>query len=648
MSGISLRALLIGLAAVVAVCLIVAYAELVTMYIQIGFLQLPPVVVALLFFIVVASRYGGRIREKLRLSAQEMMTIYSMMLVASMITSRGLMEKLVPVLVAPNYYANEGNNWQKLFFPHVKKWMVPWDPSGAPQQWVSQRFYEGLRHGEVAHWREWLLPWAGPLAMWGILVLSIFFGFLCLTALLRRQWVDNEKLSFPLAQLPLEMARSGDAFLRNRLTWFGFAIPAVVFGLNGIHNLFPTVPGVALSVNLNQYFPDPPYSAMFYTPMWLSFAAIGFFYFLPTDLLFSLWFFFALTRVEDVVAATFNAQIENMPLYPTRTYIGYQVLGSYVVLAGYLIYVARPHLRQVWRAAMLRGKVDDSRELLPYSVAFWGLAASVIASATWFCLAGLSWWVAAMEILAYFFVIGLVMARSVAECGMLMTETSFRPIDMHSVFAARNTLGASNLTGLGFLDAAFLRDQRGLLLTGFLDGLRIADGVNIRRRSFLPVFGAAILLSLLVAGFLHLWIPYNRGAIQLYSYVYSGNPLWAFQNHAPAVENPVNFDWRAPTFTLIGMVVTTFLVLMRASFSWWPLHPLGYALSGSWTLIVFWFPCFVAWIIKSFLSRYGGMKWYLVARPFFLGMILGEFSMAVLWTVIAAAFNVPAPTFPWP
>ncbi|HEX3000257.1 MAG TPA: DUF6785 family protein, partial [Armatimonadota bacterium] len=578
------------------------------------------------------------------LTAQEMMTIYSMMLVSSMVTSRGLMEKLIPVLVAPNYYANDPNRWQQLFFPFIKKWMMPWDPAGATQQWVSQRFYEGLRYGEHIPWKVWALP----LTAWGMLVISIFFGFLCMTAILRRQWADNEKLTFPLAQLPLELARNSESFLGNRLTWFGIAIPVLVFGLNGIHNLFPTVPGINLSIGLNQFFPNPPYSAMSSTQMMISFAAIGFFYFLPTDLLFSLWFFFLLTRVQDVIAAMMNAPIESMPLYPTRIYMGYQVLGAYIVLAGYLFYVARPHLRQVWQSAIGSRKADDSNELLPYPVAFWGLVLSVAFSAIWFSMAGLSWWMALIEILAYFFIIGLVMARSVAECGMLMTETSFRPMDMCTLFTARSTLGASNLTALSILDAAFLRDQRGLLLTGFLDGLRVGDGVKIRRRSFLGVFAGALIVSSIVAGFLHIWLPYHKGAIQLYSYAYAYNPILGFQNNAPAVANPVNFDWRAPTFTAVGMVVTGLLVFMRATFAWWPLHPMGYALSASWTMVVFWFPCLLAWMIKALVSRYGGMKYYLMGRPFFLGMILGEFSMAVFWTVIAAAFNVPAPSFPWP
>jgi len=70
---------------------------------------------------------------------------------------------------------------------------------------------------------------------------------------------------------------------------------------------------------------------------------------------------------------------------------------------------------------------------------------------------------------------------------------------------------------------------------------------------------------------------------------------------------------------------------MRARYTWWPLAPLGFALSGSWSMIVFWFPIFVAWILKSVLLRYGGMKVYMRLKPLFLGLILGEFSQAVLW-----------------
>jgi len=109
-----------------------------------------------------------------------------------------------------------------------------------------------------------------------------------------------------------------------------------------------------------------------------------------------------------------------------------------------------------------------------------------------------------------------------------------------------------------------------------------------------------------------------------------------------------NYDVRLPINFAIGIVLTLFLSIMRARFWWWPFYPIGYALCGSWTMIVFWFPLTLAWIIKTLLLRYAGMDAYRKGRPFFLGMILGEFFMAVLWTILCTATRQEAPFFPWP
>ena len=97
----------------------------------------------------------------------------------------------------------------------------------------------------------------------------------------------------------------------------------------------------------------------------------------------------------------------------------------------------------------------------------------------------------------------------------------------------------------------------------------------------------------------------------------------------------------------LGMVVTLLLIVMRSAFFWWPFHPLGYALAGSWTTVVFWFPCFIAWLCKSLSLRYGGLSFFTKARPFFLGMILGEFCCAVLVVLLHMLFKTTPPAFPW-
>jgi hypothetical protein len=263
-------------------------------------------------------------------------------------------------------------------------------------------------------------------------------------------------------------------------------------------------------------------------------------------------------------------------------------------------------------------------------------------------MAGMSPWVALLEFGVFIFVTALIMARSTAEAGLLMTETTFRPVDLYRLFAPVHTLGAANMTMLAFMDTAFLRDQRGLLLTGFLDGLKISDRTNVKRRSLLVVFLIGIVSALLVAGALQIYLPYTRGGNTMYSWIYfSSNQLglWEYQSH---MQWAGPRSWQGPVFFTVGILVTILLTYMRAMFHWWPLHPLGYALCVSWSMTVFWFSCFVAWIVKGLILRYGGMRLYLKARPWFLGMILGEFGMAVIWTLINVFTNAPTPDFPWP
>ena len=642
---ISGRSVLIGICCVIVICCIVSYAELVITYIQIGFLQLPPAVIGLFFFLVLGNRLLAKLNDRFAFSPRELMCIYCMMLVASMISSRGVMEKLIPALIAVNYFTNETNSWDTLFFPHIKPWLIPFSPEQKGQASIAISFYEGMQGGDSIPWRAWL----EPLSAWGVLVFFVFTAFLCLAAILRKQWIENEKLSFPLVSLPLEFVHEGHGFFRNRLMWLGFALPALIFTLNGLHEIWPQIPNLSLRYLLNQYFTEQPFNAIAYTPIFLSFAAIGFFYLLPTQLLFSLWFFFLLTRFQDIVAAMFGLRVSSMPLYPTRLYIGYQVAGAYIVLVISFIYMGLPHFRRVFREAFTGNKTDDADELLPYRTAVWGLIVSLILAVGWCYAAGLNLGFAVFEILVYICIVAVVMARSTAEGGLLMTETSFRPLDLYQLIASKASLGAQSLTVLSFLDAIFTRDQRGLILTGFLDGLKIRDRVGMSYRSLVSVFVLGCTLAFLCAAAIHLWLPYKHGANYMYSYTYRGNPLWAFQDNVAAIEG-LGTDHRTTggLFFGVGILVTTGLVILRMLYWWWPLHPLGYALSASWTLVVFWFPVLIAWGIKTPILRYSGIRQYQRLRPFFLGMVFGEFSMAVLWTLISWSANVPAPFFPWP
>jgi len=659
--SIRARALIIGSLAVAATAMLVTQAEMVLSSVRIGYLQFPPVALGLMLLVVMISRGLKRVARRWSLTSSDLLVIYCMTLVAAMVSSHGVAEKFIPQLVQPLNGANANNGWFSLFAHHIQQRLVPWDVQNSGRQAVTYEWQNTVPRGGSVPWQ----PWVIPVLNWGLLIFLVLFSFLCLTAILRRQWVDGEKLSFPLAQLPLEIAGDQDrpAFFRNGLMWLGASIPILVYVIKGLHQIQPTIPDVTIQWSLGDYLTSPPWSSMAWSVMFiLSFAALGFFFLLPTDVLFSIWFFFLLSRVEQVLMLSFNQPTPAMPIYPLPMFMGYQTVGAYLVLSGYLVWIARPHLRRVWASALGRpggySEAENAEELMPYRFAVWGLLGSIVAGALWTWGMGMSLWLAFFELVVFIFVTAVVMARSTAEAGLLMTETTFRPVDLLRMVMPIHALGPQNLTMLSFFDIMLLRDQRGLVLTGMLDSARLSDGTNIRRRSFLLALVLGIVLAFAVAVPLNIYLPYHLGALRMDNYLEQVQPQWGFSDYAPAFQAqnplPTGASWQMPTFFGVGVLVTIFLTLMRTAFFWWPLHPLGYALAGSWSTIEFWFPCLLAWIFKSLILRYGGMGSYSRARPFFLGLILGEFGMAVFFVLLNALsawispdHKIPAPAFPW-
>ncbi len=650
--GFTSRAVAIGLIGACAACFVVAWAELVVETIQIAICQFAPAAIGLLLLVVLLNLVLRLARKRLALQPQEIIIIYVMILVAALTTSRGLLEKLIPALLAVNYYATEANHWSALYYKSFPRWAVAFDPAGGDVQPVAQYFYEGLPRGADLPWGAWVTP----LVLWGIASVAVIFCFLCIASLLRKQWVDNEKLTFPLVNLPLEMAgvtRMGlRPFLVNRLTWIGFALPTIIFMMNGLHGLYPAIPEVPVQQPLNAKVFDglgKPWRDLGYTTAYFSLAAVGFAYFLPQQLLFSLWAFFVFARAQNIVFSAFQAAPEAMPLYPTTVPNGYQVAGAYLVLTAHLGRSALPHLRQVWARAMGRpSSIDDSTEALSSRTAVFGLIAAAVLVIIFCQQLGMVWYMALVQVVVYLFVVSVVMARSVSEAGMLMTETSFRPVNLLQLLMPRQVLGRTTLAALALTDSVYTRDLRGCLLSTFLDVLKMSDAARLSRRHLVWAIALGLLVCFVVGGYLHLTFPYREGAVGLYSYVYQSNCLLGIRDYAPVLETGESYQPRLPIYFGSGVAVTIVLSAMRQRYWWWPLFPLGFALSGSWSMIVFWCPIFMAWVLKSAIVRYGGMKTYSILRPFFLGLILGEFSQAVLWATIAGIWRTPAPFFPWP
>ena len=97
----------------------------------------------------------------------------------------------------------------------------------------------------------------------------------------------------------------------------------------------------------------------------------------------------------------------------------------------------------------------------------------------------------------------------------------------------------------------------------------------------------------------------------------------------------------------VGFIFTISLMMLRARFIWWPLHPLGYALSSTWGMYNLWSCIFIASAAKWLILKQGGLKAYRRAIPFFLGLALGDYILGSIWSILSVTLDRPLYQF-WP
>ena len=649
------RTFIIGLPLVVALCCLSVYADMVSKVVQFGVLQIAPPAVVALLGLALLNRGLVKWAKLDVLNPAELIVIYAMSLVGVMVSTRGIIEKLIPPLAYLPYFSTRENKLAETVAQYMPGWAMPFSPANAVGNAspAISGFWEG--NGGVIPWATWI----GPLVAWGALWACVVWCFLCLATLLRKQWMDNEQLRFPLTALPLALAKDeieGQPFFSNPMMWAGALFAFAVFGINGLAANFPDVPLLVTNLNLAPYLSERPWNAIAGLQLYFSLAAVGFAYFLPKDLLFSLWFFFILTQLQDAAAVQLGGLPTGIGTHNARIWTGFQAAGAYLVLVFTWARIGWPSfkiiLQSAWlgqnKRAHLGEAGDDAGELFSYRAAIAGLILSFSGIVLWLSLAGLNPWLALAQMAIYIFFIAVVMSRAVSEAGLLMTETSFLPQHLISLVYPLGGMGPGNAAMLGLTNAAFARDLRGVLLAPFMDTQKMAVEVGLKPRAMRwPLLGS-IVLAFVVSCVAFLSIHYAQGGLALYAYP-KQNALNMF-NNASAMGAGSGFvaDSTAYGGLAVGIAVTMGLVWARAQFAWFPLHPLGYALAPTWTMLVFWFPFLIAWIIKAGVLKFGGIDTYRRLAPFMLGMILGEFTSAVFWSLGNIFRGWSAPGFPWP
>jgi hypothetical protein len=587
--------------------------------------------ISLLLVLLALNRLLRRLSPRAAFSPPEMVALYVVVVVASGLAGHDTLQILFTTITFPIRRAASEPGWGTELLSYLPDHLVVKDGAAVGA------LYTG--NSTLYRW-DHVRPWLAPLFWWTLFALLLVWTMLCLTTLFRRQW-ENERLAYPIAELPLQLITDERTLFGKPLLWGGFAVGASFQIINLTHVLLPSVPGVPTGM---QYYRAEtfPWSAAGPLPICTYAFAYGLTFLLPTQLGFSCWFFFLVSRLELVGAAMLGyAEWGKFP------YVQQQGVGAIFGFFLAIVWTARGHLARVWDAATGRSSpaLDDTGEPLSYRTAVWGLIAGVAALA-WFAVAAGMRWQTALLYLGILLAIVIVVARLRAELGLPTFELYQVGADqvLPSVAGTHAwTKGDLTVMSLFFW---LTRTHRQFPMQTHVDAMHLGRRTGTPLRSVSLVILGASALGIVVAFWAYLHSTY---AVGFESAQFQGPALWAFgrapwQRWETWVASPAPPDRGHLQAYLFGGGFTLLLAALRARFVWWPFHPAGYLVSGSFGLFRLWLPIFASWLVKALLLRYGGLGAYRRALPFFYGLVLGEFSAGFLRSLLDLGFglNLPA------
>lgn len=665
------RAILISVVLTLLVGAWTKQAELVTLTSQISE-STPPIASIMCLLALVALEGGlgklaGRFERRgldrlatwargLILSPGELLVVFVFLATTAAMPGVGLFRQVMPCLMVTQYFGTPTDHLEEMATAIPPQW-APTDTEAARVFWEGSdvevptfglghvpvlggivRFFAGPT---IIPWNLWLAPflfWTGYLS-------AYFISAFCLVTLFRRTWEDDEHLTFPVSNLPVEIIRaesgvlSVTGFFRDPVMWIGFSLAVLYNGLNALHVFNPAVPALGISYPLGRVFSEAPWNTMsgltvFYKP-----EILGLGYLVPSDVLFSIWFFTLASWFARPMAQIAGYSASGFP------FVTEQAMGAFLLLGPYFVYQARRRLWQIAREALdIAVNPQPSAEPLSPRVT---LLLAVLGMAVVISLPiayGVVWWVSLMYF-GIMFIVLLVYCRNRAEMGFpivwgypLYQQRQFMINVLGSApFVTASNFGSFTLLSMfGWLQRSV---NQAMTATG-QEATVAAHRLGGNRRVIAGVVIAALVFGLAFAFLLNLTTFYEYGGLVLSSPggIEGGQMtqevLGQFRAISQWIDQPVKPNVQKISYTVFGAVMVLLMIIGRRLWLRFPFHPGGYALAFCHQGSYMWFPALLLWGAKTLVLHIGGVKTYLRVARGFLAFTLGHFFSIGVWSLV--------------
>ena len=581
-------------------------------------------------------------RPLLAFSGRELGLIFVMLALASGLVTMGFVENLIPLMTGDTYYVEVGSKIGQKVISYVPEWARLTDRVAARQ------FYEGLPPGESIPWK----PWVKPLLWWSVFAFAYFAVSVALMVVMRKQWMERERLVYPIAQAPIELTnyekeeRLFPRIFRSRLMWFCAALPFILSSMNCLNVIWPVVPKVNLGGRITII------QGVAGLRMHFSWVVAGFSYLLNTQVSLSLWLFQVLYVFQTALFSHLGYSLgKKDPFSHLEPAVSHQAAGAMLVFVAASLWTARRHLISVVRSLWRRvPEAEDPAAIMSYRACVIVILLGVGIMTGWLMAWGMQWWSAAvfvfLGVLSIYF-----LARVVAQAGLPAARPVLIPQAMMTHAVGTNSFTPEGLTAMvyGFSWSA---DVRTSVMASMGNGLRVMAETDppkpprSQRLTILIAVALALVVSLAVSYWTLISIAYDRGGINANSWFFRGLPKYSHLYAIRLIRDGIPASPDRWVATGVGGGIMGLLILARNRLLWWPVHPIGFVMGASAPVQWSWTGIFAAWLVKALFLRYGGPALYRKTRDGAIGLIVGQILCAGVWFALGVIFDLPQARVP--
>jgi len=276
---------------------------------------------------------------------------------------------------------------------------------------------------------------------------------------------------------------------------------------------------------------------------------------------------------------------------------------------------------------------------MPYLWAVLGVVGG-IAVLMIFCMqAKMTFWPALAWIILYLG-ISIAVSRIRAELGSPVHDLHMiGPQIVITEALGPSALGKQNLIFYAYM-WSYTRAHRSHPMPHQIETMKLGNLTGTSQRGLAVVMTIAAAVALVLGWGIMLDAFFRYGGE---AQMYKGHE--AFSRLQQWLTTPGEPNWLGTGSVIWGAIFTILLTWARTRYLWWPLHPAGFVVSGSWSMALFAPSILVSWLAKAVVLRYGGMGAFRPASTFFLGLILGEFVGGAGWGLSGILLHMPMYNF---